>query len=399
MNNSFLNTVDPDNNYLNNFYESNDRLSQSNYYTVEQMKIYVANNYYNKLILLNCNIRSFNANSENLLCTLKSINFLPPILIMSETWLTTGNVSLSNIDGYTSYHTIREGGRGGGVSVFVRDDILSEQILPLSLCTSTIECLTVKITIAGVTTNIVAIYRPHSDTIENFSNALNVLLQNRTFSCNKTIIAGDFNINLLDETDSNVLFFTSTMYSMHYFPTISKPTRFPSSSIQRGHPALLDHIWTNRIENGTSGIIFTDVVSDHCPTFINFSTPLPSNDKIKITFRDKKSQYLSDFSHKLSEETFSFSDDLSVSERTSLFMNKLNFLYCQSFPLCSKFVSTKRIEKPWLTSGILKSIKTKSEYFKLNKLGLVEDEINKSYKNVLTKLFFKSKKRLFSYPF
>jgi copper chaperone CopZ len=44
----------------------------------------------------------------------------------------------------------------------------------------------------------------------------------------------------------------------------------------------------------------------------------------------------------------------------------------------------KRLQKPWLTAGILKSIKTKSNYFKLYKLGLVSGEVNRLYKNNLT---------------
>ena len=78
--------------------------------------------------------------------------------------------------------------------------------------------------------------------------------------------------------------------------------------------------------------------------------------------------------------------------KKSLFVNKINVLHRQSFALCSKFAHAKRIEIPWINSGIVQSIKIKSKYFKLNKLGLVDDETNKSFENLLTKLIRKSKK-------
>ena len=56
-------------------------------------------------------------------------------------------------------------------------------------------------------------------------------------------------------------------------------------------------------------------------------------------------------------------------------------IYCKSCPLKIKYVSQKRLDNPWLTSGNLKSIEMKSFYFKQFILGLIDDNFYKMYKN------------------
>jgi hypothetical protein len=51
----------------------------------------------------------------------------------------------------------------------------------------------------------------------------------------------------------------------------------------------------------------------------------------------------------------------------------------------------KRIEKPWLTSDIMESIKTKSYYFSLYRRGFISKEINNIYKNKLNKIIKRAK--------
>ena len=73
------------------------------------------------------------------------------------------------------------------------------------------------------------------------------------------------------------------------------------------------------------------------------------------------------------------------------FVNILDSLYCDCFPLKFKYLSAKRLKKPWITSSILKSIKTKSLYFKLQKAGLITTEFNNRYRNILTSVIRNSR--------
>ena len=327
-----MRSVDPDDNCLNTFYESVAQNTQSDYYSVEKMKLFLNDGHANEFFLLNCNIRSFHANSESLLCTISSLNFHPSIIILTETWLNENNLSLSNIEGYTAYHVTRPRGRGGGVSVFIRCDLTARKLDEFCLCNDTIEVLTVEVKFNGRLINLVAIYRPHSDTISSFSTYLGDFLANEKFSRDKTILAGDFNIDLLNYASTDVSFFSSTLYSLSYLPTITKPTRFPCSSNQRGSPSLLDHIWTNNLDPFISGILATEI-SDHAPTFLNLPYANLKTNKIKVLFRDKSSYYNDKFFNKINSELLLTSAIESVSDRTERFISKLNHMYCECFPL------------------------------------------------------------------
>ena len=53
------------------------------------------------------------------------------------------------------------------------------------------------------------------------------------------------------------------MTSNSLYPLISKPTRITSSTA-----TLIDNIFTNNLElNMNSGILYTDLISDHLPVF------------------------------------------------------------------------------------------------------------------------------------
>ena len=92
----------------------------------------------------------------------------------------------------------------------------------------------------------------------------------------------------------------------------------------------------------------------------------------------------------LSLKEWSFPDCGGIPEQVSCFVD-VNEVYKKSFPIKTKYVSLKRLSNPWISSAIMKSIKTKSYYFKLNKLGLLSDDFNKRYKNNLTSIIRKAK--------
>ena len=97
----------------------------------------------------------------------------------------------------------------------------------------------------------------------------------------------------------------------------------------------------------------------------------------------------------LSQKVWRFDFQRSVSDLVREFIEELNVEYCRHFPLITKNIGAKRINKPWITSAILKSIRTKSIYFKLCKLGIISEEKNKAYKNKLTLVIRKAKERYY----
>jgi hypothetical protein len=67
--------------------------------------------------------------------------------------------------------------------------------------------------------------------------------------------------------------------------------------------------------------------------------------------------------------------------------------------LKTKYISEKRLHKPWLSAGILKSIREKSKYFKLAKLGIISADFNRAYKNKLNIIIRAAKMKFYRESF
>ena len=110
-----------------------------------------------------------------------------------------------------------------------------------------------------------------------------------------------------------------------------------------------------------SGIIKYDI-TDQCPAFysvLDYNT-YDEDKLLKISFRSHKPTFYTTFKNVLLAESFNFNSANRVCNDTEYFCTKLDYLYCQSFSMKTKYVSVKRISKPWLSSAILKSVKIKA---------------------------------------
>lgn len=264
---------------------------------------------------------------------------------------------------------------------YIYTDILHEYCL----INDDIELYTLKVTIDRLEYVIAILYKSHSKhiAVNDFTDILTNTLSTDVFRCNKTIILGDFNINLLEHSPHLHLIFINAMQAMNYFPHISRPTRFPDNP-QLSKPSLLDHVWTNFLPPSLPGILY-DNISDHLPVFINVIKQSVFNRKYKITFRDFSNYNHDKFTHELHQVNW---EDLyhmtSTNESFSYFINTIVKLYNKCYPVKTEFVTYKRLQKPWLTRGLMNSVKHKLVLFKQSKLGIMFHDTNKIYRNNLT---------------
>jgi exonuclease III len=363
-----LRDIDPDDNFLNEIFPSFNQAHQSQYYSVERYN----QTYVNSppcLSIFHSNVCSFNANGELLTSTLSSLTKTPDIIAMTETWFNNSNVDLSCIEGYNSHNTIRPHGmRGGGVSVSVDQRLSSVKLIDLCISSNTIETCVVRVVCNSEEIVIFALYRPHSDSVDNFSSLLVQLLSDRRLCNKKVVVLGDFNVNLLTENSEPVENFISSLQSLSFLPLITQATRFPPSQSPI-LPSLIDHIWVNTLHQCSSGILTTDI-SDHLPIFMHMPIIAEtSSDKIKVQFRCHSEDQVDRFRERLMLVDWTHIVDGTIDEQLELFNRTVNKLYCNCFPIKTKLISLKRLSKPWLTSGILNSIKTKTTYCKLTKFG------------------------------
>lgn len=188
---------------------------------------------------------------------------------------------------------------------------------------------------------------------------------------------GDFNINLLNaETCHFIKEFLLALQSYSFIPTIDKPTRVYSSSA-----TLIDYIFVNKIYGRiTSGNIISDI-SDHysqfCLTDFSCETKFPRRAMIRDYTRFSEENFNSELAQVDWESIFTRTQG-NIDTAFSKIYNKLNKLINKHTPLKPlskrKF---KQLSKPWITKGILKSIKIKNALFASGSVGKYKFSRNK----------------------
>ena len=191
---SVLPSVDPDENFFNGVLGNINTANSCKYYSIDDYNS-TFNNRTPTMDFMTHNVRSCNKNIDPFIAMLKAINKLPEIIVLTETWLTPDDTDQGLLDGYTEYHTARQAGRGGGVSVFCWDGITTTYIPELSVCNDTIESCVVEIECNKEKFIVFAIYRPHADTIEHFNDRLLEMLHSERLKGRSVVLLGDINID------------------------------------------------------------------------------------------------------------------------------------------------------------------------------------------------------------
>ncbi len=225
------------------------------------------------------------------------------------------------------------------------------------------------------------VYRPLSKNVNDFIYTLNMLMGIISKESKICYLMGDFNINILNHYHHSVTGeFLDIMFSYMFFPLITLPTRITSHTA-----TIIDNIFTNHSDNySRSGLLLSDI-SDHLPIFcITHEQIRASIDD--IVFRDKNIANVSKFRHCLSQVNWydlsRFNDPHKGYES---FLNKYRETYNNCFPL--KKIKRKKcnLRKPWLSKGLLISIRRKNRLYRryLNTPSTVNETSYKKYKNKL----------------
>ena len=85
--------------------------------------------------------------------------------------------------------------------------------------------------------------------------------------------------------------------------------------------------------------------------------------------------------------------------QTNMFLEKMDSHFNTCFPLMTKYISLKRLNSPWLSTAILKSINTKHNLYKRVKQQTYDFHAYKTYRRHLTHLIRVAKKRYFDNKF
>ena len=185
-------------------------------------------------------------------------------LAVTETWLDHSNHDLVGIKGYNFISQPRaSGGSGGGVGLYLRDDLTYTLLNNLCINLAHIECIFAEVCMPGlINSNIVigCVYRPPASDFTQFNSNISSLLGLLETGNSKSmtvIMAGDFNIDLI-KTGSHGPSdeFANNLLSHTFLPTISVPTRIAEFSA-----TLIDNIFVRSSRHNVtkSAAIYSDI--------------------------------------------------------------------------------------------------------------------------------------------
>ena len=389
----YFSDIDIDLNFFDNLYDGLQDGQSQQYFNSDLFNSKFNNNVHklgNNLSIMHVNIRSISANGDELIAYLETLIFKFDIICLTETWLNKDNFVDDIFTGYVGYHSMRQNGRGGGVSIYVKNIFIHKELHEYSCNLDHIE-----IVFADVVQNnkhfiIGSCYRPPSH--NNYSNFISSFCQKICFLTNKSdnlIICGDLNLDLLKiQSINNVSDFYENLNTLSLVPTISKPTRVSNNSY-----SLIYNILVSKPFNYSSGLLSYDV-SDHFPIFIiyeDFFNQSHSDETVEFRLINNSTlQLLYSNLSKISFQDIINCDDinLSISKLNNVIINQYN-LCC---PIKTKTIKKKDRDKPWICNSLKNLIKKRQRYFYLFKQGKLSSVQFKSFKNYVTNLIRLNKK-------
>lgn len=166
------------------------------------------------------------------------------VLCLSETWISPSKLDLLRLDDFKLAASFsRSNCDGGGVSIFIRENIECEELCEVSKLSVEPVFETCAINIPCLNLIIVTIYIPDNkrnpDLFFNMLKKLLQLLCREKFNKRNIVIGGDFNIDML-VTSTQALALLELMSSFNFYQHVNEPTRVTNHS-----ETCIDLVFTN----------------------------------------------------------------------------------------------------------------------------------------------------------
>ena len=164
------------------------------------------------------------------------------IIAISETWIQSDSITEFQINGYELFSVRRKTKGGGGVVLYVKQDIQCQLLTEKSVSIEGIlEFVTVAIQVNKPISKkcvISCIYRTPGSNIDMCIDTINTIFGDSKYN-SSLFVCGDFNIDLLKNGEHvGTTKFIDAMYSIGVYPLIDKPSRITQYSA-----TLIDNIF------------------------------------------------------------------------------------------------------------------------------------------------------------
>ena len=326
---------------------------------------------------LSLNIQSLNAKIHQLRIyieqlQLESCSF--DFILLQETWLSeNSNTELLQINGYQLITQSCKSTTHGGLAIYIKNDI-DYELLSIETSNSNIwEGLFIKAKISNhKCITLGSIYRPPRNTIENYTIFMTEFSSALKQLNGEVIIGGDTNVDLLKINERPIFHeIFESVISNGFIPKITLPTR-----LSRTNGTLIDNFFckiSSNFSQTTAGIC-TYKISDHQPYFISLDFLKTINKPtkfVKIThYSDSAVNELKNYikEEKITEQLIQLNTE-NPNSLYELFNNVLQKGIDKYMPTkLVKYNKHKHKKNPWITAGLIKSIKFRDKmYIRLKK--------------------------------
>ena len=355
----------------------------------------------NAFSILHLNTASLQLHFDEIVTMLSQSNKNFDILCFSETKIKEKTGILRNIDipGYSFFHTDTKT-NSGGTLIYAKNQ-LSPKLLPeFSQSVENIfESTFIEIKNEKKSMIIGTIYRHPKADSSFISSFLEPTLSKLGKTKKKIAITGDFNFDLLKyDLHNPTNEFYDLLSSFSYRPCILQPSRVTSKT-----NTLIDNIFINDLSCNLNGGNLTYKISDHFTQFVfcdAFGKIPPKKEiKYKRNFKNFKNEEYIEELHKIN---WSILDHFDTDNAFKALIHQHDSLLNVMAPLKRSTKRELRLEiRPWITKGILKSMKTRDSLYK--KLTAKENLLNKQltfenhrkYRNIIVTLLRRSKENYF----
>lgn len=314
------------------------------------------------------------------------------IMAINETWIKDGQEEHApSISGYRFRHISRpmsvKKGHGGGIGFYIKCGV-NVRVCPHPP-TPMVEQMWLKIKVNSQNVIIGTAYRPPWLNVNVFLDGLTQTIASFA-ECDHLVILGDFNINLLDHSDSKSKLLLSFFDYFNLNQLITEPTHFTDHS-----QTLIDLVCTDAKPRSVQVLHIADL-GQHAMISVEFNMKSEKPTPQYIVYRPLKSIVTELFYENLNQLNWNYLENLTnINEVILIFNMYILNLYNIHAPKKKIYIKKRRL--PWLTETILEMMHTRDTCH--NQYKVSQSDIHKKcysdMKHIVINAMYQEKKVYF----
>lgn len=299
------------------------------------------------------NIRSLRSNFSQLISVLQALNYWPDVLILSEIWVFSEEVSCFSIPGYNCISSCNDKYRAGGIIVFSKECL---KLSPLPCTLQTADTIQFSLTVQNTVFTFLCVYRLHSFSEANFVAEIGRHIS--SISCKNLMVIGDCNLDILLNSAS-ALEYLQTMAGHGLDCLISEPTR-EVETLRGKSSTCIDHIFYRSFKTEYEAFVSEMCITDHHMISVKLNVVFSQTVSNAGRTRVDEDKFVTLFN------STDFSDlytKVNVDDAYEFLLNSLNEAIQQA-TVPTRPARDKVLGKPWQSRDLNNLIKEKYKLIK-----------------------------------